>query len=379
MLKNRVLPLVLVAALALSFAACSKKEPENTSGSEIELVTEIVTEATADETVAEEVSEAESQAEEAENENEQAEPSKKITKHTELPTLQRTFEIGTLDDAAAIGLAQLMKKNDEETSFEIYDFEIEKSPSKLVSMISNGEIDMACIPANQAAVLYNSDDVDVQVVAINSIGGVQIMENGNAIRSLSDLNGKTVYAMEGTVADYVTKEVLSKNGVECSFKYVESAEKIAENMTAGNICVISEPYASTLYENNKSIQAVVNISDEWKKLGYEDYPMGVVVVNKAFFEDQRNAAAMEYFMDDYENSMLFVNESEKKTAEYAEEFGIVASAEIAKKVIPESGIAFFYGDEMQDKLDSFYEKLYEIDPASIGGEIPGKDFYYKLP
>ena len=47
--------------------------------------------------------------------------------------------------------------------------------------ISQGKTDIAAVPANVASVLYNKTEGDVKVLAINTLGVLYIVENGDSI------------------------------------------------------------------------------------------------------------------------------------------------------------------------------------------------------
>ena len=50
------------------------------------------------------------------------------------------------------------------------------------------------MPANLAAVLYNKTEGAVQVLAVNTLGVLYIVENGESVQSLADLKGKRVFS-----------------------------------------------------------------------------------------------------------------------------------------------------------------------------------------
>ena len=64
------------------------------------------------------------------------------------------------------------------------------------------------------------------------------------------------------------------------------------------------------------------------------------------------------------------------TAALCEQYGIVAKAAIAQKALPQCNIVFETGEEMKADLETYYRVLYDADPASVGGALPGDDFYY---
>jgi NitT/TauT family transport system substrate-binding protein len=48
---------------------------------------------------------------------------------------------------------------------------------------------------------------------------------------------------------------------------------------------------------------------------------------------------------------------------------------VAAKAIPNCNVCFIIGEEMQAALSEFMNIMFEVAPASVGGSIPGEDFY----
>ena len=51
-----------------------------------------------------------------------------------------------------------------------YEFTISASPDEIVPMIVQGQVDIAAVPANLAAVLYQKTQKQVNVLAVNTLG-----------------------------------------------------------------------------------------------------------------------------------------------------------------------------------------------------------------
>ena len=64
------------------------------------------------------------------------------------------------------------------------------------------------------------------------------------------------------------------------------------------------------------------------------------------------------------------------TAVLVVEQGIIAKEPLAKKAIPNCNITCITGKEMKDTLAGYLKVLFEQDPKSVGGNIPGDEFYY---
>ena len=96
-----------------------------------------------------------------------------------------------------MGMVKFMDDADKgEVKDENYNFQIAASADEVTPKLVQGELDIAAVPANLASVLYNNTDGKVQVLAINTLGVLYIVENGDTVQSVADLKGKTIYASE---------------------------------------------------------------------------------------------------------------------------------------------------------------------------------------
>ena len=82
-------------------------------------------------------------------------------------------------------------------------------------------------------------------------------------------------------------------------------------------------------------------------------------------------------MEEYKISIDESNSNIEKTATLCEQYGIVAKAAIAKKAIPNCNLCFIKGQDMKQKLSGYLEVLFNAEKTSIGGKLPGDDFYYE--
>ncbi len=75
-------------------------------------------------------------------------------------------------------------------------------------------------------------------------------------------------------------------------------------------------------------------------------------------------------------STEFTNDHPAQAAPLIVEAGIVPSAQIAVAAIPFCHIVDINGAELQTTLCGYLSVLFGADPASVGGSLPGDDFYY---
>ena len=113
--------------------------------------------------------------------------------------------IGALKGPTAMGMAQLLDEDG-------YDFTIAASPDEIVPMVVQDKLDIAAVPANLAATLYQKTDKDVSVLAVNTLGVLYLVENGDSVKSVEDLKGKTIYASgKGATPEYALNSVHAAN------------------------------------------------------------------------------------------------------------------------------------------------------------------------
>ena len=82
------------------------------------------------------------------------------------------------------------------------------------------------------------------------------------------------------------------------------------------------------------------------------------------------------FLADYRSSIEWVTANTADAAQLVAEYGIVAKAPLAEKALPACNITYMDGADMKQALSGYLDVLYQQDAASVGGALPGDDFYY---
>ena len=62
-------------------------------------------------------------------------------------------------------------------------------------------------------------------------------------------------------------------------------------------------------------------------------------------------------------------------AQLVEQYEIVEAA-VAEKAIPYCNIVCISGEEMKTSVQGYLQVLFDQMPQSVGGALPGDDFYY---
>ena len=290
------------------------------------------------------------------------------------------INLGLLNGPTGMGAAKLLADNETGETVNHYNVTLGSDPANdILPKLNNGELDIAALPTNVAANLYNKTG-KVQLLALNTLGVLHILENGDTVNSMADLAGKTIYAInQGTNTEYVLDYLLTQNGldpdsdVDIQWK---TSEEVTSLMASGEIdlCMLPVPAATTVLMQNADVRDAIDLSDAWTESGASGtFTMGCVVVRTEFA--QENPEAVKAFLSEYEASINYIKENPEEGAALIEQYGIVPKAAIAQAAIPQANMIFVAGQDMKS-ISSYYEVLFAADPASIGGSIPDDAFYY---
>lgn len=302
----------------------------------------------------------------------------------EIEKPESVTHVVALKGPTAMGMVTMMDKNENESA-PAFSFEIDDAPDQVLPKIIKGEVDIASIPSSMASVLYNKTNGDLKVLAVNTLGVLNIVEKGKTIKKVSDLKGKTIFASgKGTLPEYVLTYILKKNGLKESDVKIEwrsdHTEALSGFLQDGDdaVAMLPQPFASVAQEKSKSIKIALDLTKEWRKIHKNDKTssliMGVVVAKADFIKEHPNEVS--YFMQEYKKSIKSVKNDPDKVASLIEKYEI-APEKIAKKALPKCNIVYVAGKPMKKQLSGFYQVLYKQNPNILGGKMPASDFYYE--
>lgn len=295
-----------------------------------------------------------------------------------------TVKVGALKGATTLGLLPLEDKAANGEAGENYEFSMMTAADELLPMMIKGELDIALLPSNVASILYQKTNGGVTVIDINTLGVLYMVSGDSSVTGVEDLAGRTIYLTgKGTTPDYVLHYILSGNGMDadsdCTLEYkseaTEVAALLAENPDA--IGLLPQPFVTAACAQNDALSVILDMNAEWEKLQGEDgsrLVTGVTVVRNEFLQEHENAVAA--FMEEHQASAQSMNSDVENGAKLAAASEIIAKEPIALKAIPKCNITYIDGADMKQALSGYLEVLYEQNPESIGGALPGDDFYY---
>lgn len=291
--------------------------------------------------------------------------------------------IAGLKGPTTMGLVNLLDMEQQGTAALDYDLQLYGTADEIVPGLIKGELDMAAIPANLAAALYQKTKGGIQVMAVNTLGVLYVVEKGDTVHSMADLAGRTILSTgKGTTPEYLLCYLLEKNGLDpdkdVKIQYCSEATEVTAQMAAAQkdaIAVLPQPYVTAAGMKDPSLRVALDLTAEWDKVSDSQLVTGVTVVRTQYAQEHPDV--VEAFLQEYAQSVRTANTDLDRTAALCEQQGVVAKAAIAKKALPACNIVCRTGDEMQKDVSAYLSVLCAADPAAVGGKLPDEGFYWK--
>ena len=295
-----------------------------------------------------------------------------------------TANIVGLKGPTSMGMVKVFEKREALSELVDIEFDIVSAPDIITAGLLNGEITIAAVPTNLAAVLYNKTGGNIRMLAVNTLGVLHIVAaKSENIKSLVDLKGKTIITSgKGTVPEYVLNYLLEANGLvpgeDVIIDYRSEHSEVATLAVLGDakIALLPQPFVTIVTGKNTNTELAIDLTVEWNKVAPEgsELAMGCIISTAEFAETYPQE--VEVMLKAYEESINWVNSTPEEAAKLIVEYGILPDEDTAVRAIPASNIRYFYSQDSKDMLTGLFEILYEYEPKSIGGAIPADDFYF---
>ena len=356
---RKILTLSVAAIMAVSVMGCGASADSTAAASDAEAVTESSAMASSEDVSSDASTEASSEEQIAYDGTE--------------------IRVGSLKGPTTMGLVNLMKDSENSEAEGNYTFTMETQPDTLMAEMVSGDLDIALVPANMAAVLYNKTEGGVSVIDVNTLGVLYCITADTDIKSVADLSGKTVITTgQGATPEYALNYLLEKNNVtDCNVEFKSEATEIASALSEDptQIAILPQPFATATMLQNDKLSIAFSLTDEWDKVSDDSVFMtGVTVVSNSFLADHEDAVDM--FLKEHSESADKAVSDVDTTAALTAEYGIIEKEAVAAKALPYCNIVCIKGDEMKTDVSGYLQTLFDQNPKSVGGTLPGDDFYY---
>lgn len=284
------------------------------------------------------------------------------------------------DGLPAIAVAKLIKEKPEVKAGYNINYTVEKNSESLSTSVMKGEPDIAIVPSNLAAIAFNKNK-EYKIAGTVGFGSFYIGST-NEKQTIDDLKGKEVYNIgKGLTPDIIARTVLKDKGVDVdkdiNFSYVDGVNELAPIILSGKTqyAVIPEPALSTVQSKNEKFKVILDLNEEWKKINNSEYgyPQATIIVKKELYEN--NKEFVKEFLSKVKGGTEWAYSDRETLGTYCEEIGISAKKPIIMKSMDKSNIKYVDIKDSYKEYKTYFEKLNQFDPKTIGGTIPNDEIF----
>ena len=291
----------------------------------------------------------------------------------------QSVNVMVLGGTTGFGMAKLMADAAAGHAALDYAFSVETDASTISAALLNGDCDIAALPTNAAATLYNKSQGGVRLLALNTLGVLYVVVNGKTVTvdSLEDLAGMTVYVPAQNPL-FQMRALCGAAGVDVTLddSYAQPAD-LRTALAAGevDVAVLPEPMVTIACAANADLTVALDLTEQWERAFPENsLVQGCVVARSGFIDEHPDA--VDAFLDEYGPSIAYLTEKPAEAAALIEQTGVFSNAAVAEKAIPRCNVCFITGADMRGDMEQFLQILYDVAPESVGGSLPDENFYY---
>ncbi|NLY91588.1 MAG: ABC transporter substrate-binding protein [Firmicutes bacterium] len=304
-----------------------------------------------------------------------------LTVASSLPAAEATtINVMVLSGTTGLSLVKMVEEKPVLAPGVTFNYTILTSPDQMSAKIITGEADIAAVPTNLAAILYNRG-IPIQLAAITNWGVMYIVGRDAAVTSWPELKGREIgITGKGSTPDLLFRYYLSANGLDpekdLQIRYYPSPAELAQLVIAGKVALatLPEPWVTEALSRNPELNVLLDYQAEWSRLEKqkESYPQSALVVKTALAT--ANPALVRTFLQAAGAANDWVVEHPAEAGHLAEKH-LSISAAAATEAIPRCNLRLVPAFRVQSEIDRYLEKLYAFEPQSIGGKIPDAGFY----
>jgi NitT/TauT family transport system substrate-binding protein len=290
------------------------------------------------------------------------------------------YTIATLKGPSSMGMIKLIDSLSHRNGHSVQ-VKILNEPLQVRKMMIDGTADFAILPTTMAAITYNKG-MEYRLLGIPVWGTLYLVGSDSTITRWEDLRGKRVNVMaRGMTPDVLFRYLLQKNGInpdrdiilDYSFPtHIDLANAISARQV--ELGVISEPLASLVLQNNKSVRRIFSLNDEWNR--FEGVPLAETAFMAKKSVIQNNPEIVEQIISGYETSTRWVNQYPDSAARLILNYNILPDYEVALYAIPRSNLKFVRAKSIKANIEEYLGIFYKMNPDIIGGKMPDEDFFY---
>ena len=297
-------------------------------------------------------------------------------------SLSKDVRVKTYNGLPAISICKLMKEEENIKSSYKTNYTIESNDKKLVESLNKKQVDIALVPTDMAAKVYNKNS-SYQIFASIGQGSYYLVTSDPEVRGFNStlINKEIAIAGENSMTDNIVKAILKKNNIDetlVKFKYTNTVPELVKTLTLGEIYtgIVPETSLTSLLYKHSGLKILASTNDAYENTFdiSEGYPQFSVIVRKDFAKN--NKEYVNKFLSKVKESIEFVNNNPLQAGAYGEELKIPIKPQILSKAIKRCNLKFIEIDKFKQNYEYFFDILYNYNNEAVGGTVPDESIYH---
>lgn len=297
-------------------------------------------------------------------------------------SLSKDVRVKTYNGLPAISICKLIKEEENIKSSYKTSYTIESNENKLLESLNKKQIDIALVPTDMAAKVYNKNS-SYQICASIGQGSYYLVTSDPEVRGFNStlINKQIAIAGENSMTDNIVKAILKKNNIDetlVKFKYTNTVPELVKTLTLGEIYtgIVPETSLTSLLYKHSGLKILASTNDAYENTFdiSEGYPQFSVIVRKDFAKN--NKEYVNKFLSKVKESIEFVNNNPLQAGAYGEELKIPIKPQILSKAIKRCNLKFIEIDKFKQNYEYFFDILYNYNNEAVGGTVPDESIYH---
>lgn len=297
-------------------------------------------------------------------------------------SLSKDVRVKTYNGLPAISICKLIKEEENIKSSYKTSYTIESNENKLLESLNKKEVDIALVPTDMAAKVYNKNS-SYQICASIGQGSYYLVTSDPEVTGFNStlINKEIAIAGENSMTDNIVKAILKKNNIDetlVKFKYTNTVPELVKTLTLGEIYtgIVPETSLTSLLYKHSGLKILASTNDAYENTFdiSEGYPQFSVIVRKDFAKN--NKEYVNKFLSKVKESIEFVNNNPLQAGAYGEELKIPIKPQILSKAIKRCNLKFIEIDKFKQNYEYFFDILYNYNNEAVGGTVPDESIYH---
>ncbi len=300
---------------------------------------------------------------------------------------EETVRFGTLQGPSSVTAAPFLTGDAGVEQGLAVDVTVRSSPDALTPLLIQGELDAAAVPVNLAAILRNRG-VPIRTLGISGEGMLALLGapeelgemDGDGTLDWDDLRGREIHMpARGATPDILFKALAREHGLEAGedyrLRYAAAPAELASRAAAGRAspALLPEPFVTQALAR-QNVSVVMDLQDEYRATFERDsYPMTVIVVTEDFVSREDGKVAQLFSQALGQANELVHAAPEDVLTPAADKIGM--PEEVLLSALDRLRLTWRSGTEARAEIETLLGLMAEIDADSVGGDLPGSEFY----